>query len=216
MTAALFSPFDDLAMALLPFAIPDASDGAHDIAHITRVWSNACAISKVEGGDLEILAAATLLHDCISVEKDSPHRAKASSLAAKAASAHLQTLGWSQDRIARVYHAIETHSFSANIAPETLEARILQDADRLDAIGLIGAARCFYVAGRMGSALYDPGDPRAKNRALDDRAFAIDHFETKLLKLADDFQTPEGQRLASARHTELLGFRDTFLAQIAP
>ena len=214
MSAALFAPFTDLAQALLTVAVPSASDGAHDIAHITRVWGNVRTISAVEGGDLEILAAACLLHDCVSVEKDSPDRGKASSLAAEAARGHLETLGWSGEKIARTCHAIEAHSFSAGIQPTTLEAKILQDADRLDAIGLIGVARCFYVAGRMGSSLYDPGDPKAQNRDLDDRRFAIDHFETKLLTLADGFQTAEGQRLAKMRHNELVQFQDSFLTQI--
>lgn len=215
MNSALFAPNESLATALLPFATPNESDGAHDIAHITRVWRNAYAIATIEGGTLDIIAAATLLHDCVSVEKDSPHRASAATQAAKQAQIHLKDLGWHTDKIARTCHAIEAHSFSANIPPETLEAKILQDADRLDAIGLIGVARCFYVAGRMGSALYDPNDPHAQNRILDDRNFAIDHFETKLLTLAEGFQTNEGQRLATARHEELLGFRDAFFAQIS-
>ncbi len=214
MTAHLFTPHETLAAVLLPHAIPNGSDGAHDIAHITRVWRNAHAISQVEGGDVQVLVAATLLHDCVSVEKDSADRAKASSLAAQAARAHVTALGWDSANITAVCHAVEAHSFSANIAPQTLEARILQDADRLDAIGLIGIARCFYVAGRMGSALYDPNDPNAQNRALNDRSFAIDHFETKLLTLADGFQTAEGQRLAKARHAELRTFRDAFLTQV--
>ena len=71
----------------------------------------------------------------------------------------LDELGWRTVEITAVAHAILTHSFSANIPPESLEAKILQDADRLDAIGMIGAARCFYIAGRMGSGLYDPLDP---------------------------------------------------------
>ncbi|WP_293446738.1 HD domain-containing protein [Planktotalea sp.] len=211
---ANFSPFEALAERLLPFAIPNGLDGAHDIAQITRVWTNVRAISKVDGGDLELLIAATLLHDCVSIEKDSPDRTKASSLAAKAARIPLRGLNWDNAKIDQACHAIEAHSFSANIAPTTLEARILQDADRLDAIGLIGVARCFYVAGRMASALYDPNDPRAENRALDDRSFAIDHFETKLLTLADSFQTSEGQRLAKARHEELLAFHNAFLTQV--
>jgi uncharacterized protein len=209
-----FAPFEQLAETLLPYAAPNGSDGAHDIAHITRVWTNVRAISEVEGGDLEILLAATLLHDCVSVEKDDPDRAKASSLAATAARKPLGRLNWRHDKIDQTCHAIEAHSFSANITPETLEARILQDADRLDAIGLIGIARCFYVAGRMGSGLYDPNDPRGENRALDDRSFAIDHFETKLLTLADGFTTAQGQQMAKARHAELLAFRDAFLTQI--
>ena len=214
MSAELFAPHQSLASKLLPLAVPNGEDGAHDIAHITRVWNNVRSISNVEGGDQEVLVAATLLHDCICVEKDSPDRAKASTLAAKAAESHLNQLGWNAEKIAQTCHTIEAHSFSAGISPKSIEAKILQDADRLDAIGLIGVARCFYVAGRMGSALYDPEDPHAKNRALDDRKDAIDHFETKLLTLASGFQTAEGQRLAKSRHQELLQFRDALLAQI--
>ena len=106
--------------------------------------------------------------------------------------------GWSAEDISAVAHAVLTHSFSANLAPGTLEAKILQDADRLDAIGMVGAARCFYIAGRMGSALYDPLDPLGENRPLDDKAFAIDHFEVKLFRLADGFQTAAGARMACA------------------
>ncbi|MCY1243855.1 putative protein YedJ [compost metagenome] len=144
-----------------------------------------------------------LLHDCVSVEKNSPHRTQASRLAAEKATDILRALDWSTEDIASVAHAILTHSFSANIAPETIEAKILQDADRLDAIGMVGAARCFYIAGRMGSGLYDPLDPLAEDRELDDKAFAIDHFETKLFKLADGFQTAAGRRLALERQQRL-------------
>src|SRR5690606_32028494 len=140
-------------------------------------------------------AAATLLHDCVAVEKNSPLRAQASALAADKASGLLRELGWAEDAIAAVAHAILTHSFSAGIAPETLEAKILQDADRLDAIGMVGAARCSYTAGRMGSGLYDPADPRAERRDYDDRRFAIDHFQTKLFKLVDGFNTAAGRKL---------------------
>lgn len=215
MSAKLFAPFEALAQSLLAQAIPDGSDGAHDLAHITRVWTNVRAISAHEGGDLEILLAATLLHDCVSVEKDSPDRARASCLAATQARIYLEPLSWNADKIDAVCHAIEAHSFSANIAPTTLEAKILQDADRLDAIGLIGVARCFYVAGRMGSALYDPSDPRGENRALNDRAYAIDHFETKLFKLSKGFQTQTGAQMAASRHDELVAFREAFLTQIS-
>ena len=100
------------------------------------------------------------------------------------------------------------------MTPETIEARILQDADRLDAIGLIGVARCFYVAGRLGSGLYDPADPKAEGRALDDKSFAIDNFQTKLLKLASGFQTQTGASMAQARHRALQGFLDGFTAEI--
>lgn len=211
--AAAFSPLSDLAGRLLPQAFA-ADDGSHDAAHLIRVWRNARRIQAEEGGDQRLLAAAVLLHDCVAVEKNSPLRAEASRLAAEKASALLAGEGWNAGDVAAVAHAILTHSFSANIRPETLEAKILQDADRLDAIGMVGAARCFYIAGRMGSGLYDPLDPLGENRPLDDKAFAIDHFEVKLFKLADGFQTAAGARMAGQRTQRLRTIRDMLLDEI--
>jgi uncharacterized protein len=208
-----FAPHEAIAAALIPHAT-EGGDGSHDLAHILRVFRNAMRIHAGEGGDDRVLAASVLLHDCVSVEKNSPLRAQASRLAAEKASGILADLGWNRDEINAVEHAILTHSFSANITPETLEAKTLQDADRLDAIGMVGAARCFYIAGRMGSALYDPADPRGENRPLDDRAFAIDHFETKLFKLADGFHTETGRQMAKQRHERLKQVLDLFLDEI--
>lgn len=208
-----FAPEAALAAALLPHSgVTD--DGAHDAAHLHRVWRNALAIQQVEGGDTRVLAAAVLLHDCVAVEKDSPLRSQASRLAAARAAELLQALGWAGDAVGRVRHAIEAHSFSAQIPPETLEARILQDADRLDAIGLVGVARCFYTAGRMGSALYSVDDPQGTSRELDDRRYALDHFPRKLLTLAQGFQTPTGRMLAAERHARIASFLSTFLDEI--
>jgi uncharacterized protein len=120
-------------------------------------------------------------------------------------------MGWAEIDIAAVAHAITTHSFSANLPPETLEAKILQDADRLDAIGAIGVARYFYISGRMNSLLHDLADPAAEHRPLDDSRFALDHFPAKLLKLANGFQTEAGRRLAAQRHVRLVEFRRQFL-----
>jgi uncharacterized protein len=167
-----------------------------------------------QSGDGRILAAAVLLHDCVAVEKSSPLRSKASALAAEKASGILRALGWAADAIASVAHAITAHSFSASIAPETVEAKILQDADRLDAIGMVGAARCFYIGGRMASGLYDPFDPAAEDRPLDDRRYAIDHFQTKLFKLADGFQTAAGRKLAAERDKRLHDFLAAFMDEI--
>ncbi|WP_018239215.1 HD domain-containing protein [Ensifer sp. BR816] len=200
--ATAFAPHEELADQLLPHAF-SGDDGSHDAAHLIRVWKNAARIQAEEGGDGRQLAAAVLLHDCVAVEKNSPLRAGASRLAAEKAWQILDALRWRTLEISAVAHAILTHSFSANMTPETLEAKILQDADRLDAIGMVGAARCFYIAGRMGSGLYDPLDPLAEDRPLDDKAFAIDHFETKLLRLADGFQTAAGRRLALERQERL-------------
>jgi uncharacterized protein len=123
-------------------------------------------------------------------------------------------MGWDEERTQAVAHAIESHSYSANITPHTLEAKILQDADRLDAIGMIGVARLFYVSGRMGSHLYDPSDPQAERRALDDKRFAVDHFKTKIFTLAEGFQTTTGKRMARIRHDRAQRFLQELMGEI--
>lgn len=212
--AAAFKPHESLAAQLIPFACV-SNDGSHDIAHILRVFRNAMRIAAAEGADGRVLAAAVLLHDCVAVEKNSPLRSQASRLAAEKAAGILSDLGWSAADIEAVAHAITTHSFSADMQPQTHEAKILQDADRLDAIGAIGAARCFYIGGRMNSGLHDVADPKGEARALDDKRFAIDHFPIKLFKLADGFQTETGRALAAERHARLVAFYNDFLEEIA-
>lgn len=123
MITTAFAPHDDLAKWLLPHAT-EGNDGSHDAAHILRVFKNAMRIHAVEGGDSQVLAAAVLLHDCVSMEKNAPNRADASRLAAKKAEAILaDDRQWPTSSIQSVSHAILTHSFSANLAPETLEAK---------------------------------------------------------------------------------------------
>jgi uncharacterized protein len=213
--AAIFADQADLASQLLDATGNASDDGSHDRSHLARVAANAARIAAAEPAcDRAVLTAAILLHDCVAVEKNSPLRAQASRLAAAHARPILAEMGWAQERIDQVAHAIEAHSFSAAIPPQTLEARIVQDADRLDAIGAIGIARCFYVGGRMGSGLYDPQDPTAKHRALDDAAFALDHFGMKLFKIAGKFQTKTGQALADARARTMRDFVGALLNEI--
>ncbi|MFV3405357.1 HD domain-containing protein [Pseudomonas sp. NY15463] len=214
MSGTAFQPFAQLAGELLAYLPADQADGSHDLSHLQRVWANARRIQAVEGGDLEVLLAATLLHDCVAVEKNSSLRAQASTLSAERAGVILAGMAWPAPRIDQVTHAVLSHSFSAGFEPLTLEARILQDSDRLDAIGMVGVARCFYVSGRMGSALYDVENPTAEGRDYRDRAFAIEHFHTKLLKLAEGFQTTEGARLAQVRHGRLKVFLADFMDEI--
>ncbi len=209
----MFHPFDQLAARLLNGSVDD-EDGAHDLSHIVRVWRNAKSIHSEEGGDIEALAAAVLLHDCVQVAKDSPLRSQASLLAAKEARTRLEALAWEPLRIEIVIGAIESHSFSAGIAPTSIEGCILQDADRLDAIGVSGIARCFYTAGRLGSRLYDLADPEGKTRPLDDARYALDHFPKKLLTLEGSFKTRKGQELAKERHRRLDEFYRAMLSEV--
>src|SRR3984957_6976161 len=134
MMQPAFSPFHDLAKTLLPHAGDANGDGSHDTSHLQRVWKNAAAIQAKDGGDAHVLFAATMLHDCVPTEKNSPLRAQASRLAAERAARVRGELSWPQAKIEAVAHAVAAHSFSAGIEPLTLEAKTLQDADRLDAI----------------------------------------------------------------------------------
>jgi uncharacterized protein len=213
ISASHFAPFSELAVQLSPW-LP-GTDGAHDDAHLARVWQNARAIQLEEGGNLEILAAAILLHDCVAVPKDSLLRAPASRLAAVEATARLKALGWCTERIEWVASAIESLSYSAGIEPKTLEASILQDADRLDAIGYTGIARCFDTAGRMGCPLYEASDPGGEQRVLNDAAFALDHFPAKLLRLAQGFRTNTGRLLAEQRHQVVSDFYHGILNEVS-
>jgi uncharacterized protein len=214
MTAPSFAPFQSLADLLIPHTVAERLDGSHDVSHLHRVWTNVCAIRDTEGGDHQILLAATLLHDCVSVEKNSPFRSSASRLAAAKATELLAEMGWEEERTQAVAHAIESHSYSADITPTSLEAKILQDADRLDALGMVGVARLFYVSGRMGSHLYDPADPQAQQRDLDDKRFAVDHFTTKIFTLAQGFQTATGRHMAQVRHARAERFLMEFMEEI--
>ncbi|SHI40538.1 uncharacterized protein SAMN05444000_10158 [Shimia gijangensis] len=182
-------------------------DPAHDIAHLDRVWANAHRIARDEGNaDLRVLLAAAYLHDLVNLPKDAPNRSAASRLSANAAEPLLRSLDYSDNEITATQHTIEAHSFSAQIPPQSAEAFILRDADRLDALGAIGIARTFMVAGNMGRALCDPLDPFAANRALDEQTWSIDHWHLKLLKLPGEMVTAKGRKIANKRARLMLAY----------
>ncbi|EBZ8105846.1 hydrolase, partial [Salmonella enterica subsp. enterica serovar Muenster] len=118
------------------------------------------------------------------------------------------------EKLAGICHAIEAHSFSANIAPATPEAKIVQDADRLEALGAIGLARVFAVSGALGVALFDADDPFADRRPLNDKQFALDHFQTKLLKLPLTMQTERGKYLAQRNADFLVSYMAKLSAEL--
>ena len=130
------------------------ADGAHDLGHLRRVWTRAQLIAMDEPCDLDILLAACMFHDLVNLPKSHPERARASTLSAEAACHFLRADGFPEDKLSAVGHAIAAHSFSAGITPMTTEARVLQDADRLEALGAIGIARMFHVSGAMGGGLF--------------------------------------------------------------
>jgi uncharacterized protein len=193
-----------------------SDDPAHDQGHLRRVWTTAARLAAEEAGaDPLVVLAASLLHDVVNVAKDSPDRSSASRLAARRADAILRELGFPEGRLDAVVHAIEAHSYSAGIEPASIEARIVRDADRLDALGAIGVARCFAVAGMTRRALADGGDPAAERRPLDDGRYALDHFAVKLLALPETMATAAGRRLAEERARFLAEFRRRMIAELA-
>jgi len=189
-------------------------DGAHDLNHLHRVWQTAQTLLQNHAeADALVVMAACYLHDLVNLPKNHPDRSRASTLAAKLAVAKLKEAGFPAEKLPGVAHAIEAHSFSAGIAPTTIEAKIVQDADRLDALGAVGLARLFYTAGRLGSALAHAGDPLGAARELDDKAYALDHIEVKLATLPATMQTAAGRRLGEERLQWLRQFQADFVAE---
>ena len=187
-----------------------AQDEAHDLSHIRRVVHNAVQFAEVEGAALEVVLPAAWLHDCVVVPKDSPFRSQASRMAADTAVTFLQSQSYPAQHLKAIAHAIAAHSFSAQIPPETIEAKVVQDADRLDAIGAVGIARAFIIGGKLGRPIYDEMDPFCLEREPDDFAATVDHFYTKLFKLVDTMQTDAGRREAQIRTQ----FMHDYLAQL--
>ena len=178
----------------------DVVDPGHDFSHFERVVAAAKKLCEAERARAEVVLPAAWLHDFVIIPKNDPRRKEASRLSAQGASKFLLSIGIDESLIPDIAHAIEAHSFSAGITPRTLEAKIVQDADRLDGLGAIGIARCFTVGGGFGRALYSPLDPFGDTRERDDGKFTIDHFYIKLFKTVETLHTEaarkEGQRRA--------------------
>jgi uncharacterized protein len=174
-------------------------DPSHRIDHIDRVMQNALNINDTEQGNLAVIVPAAMLHDCVFTDKKSPLRAQASQRSAAAALELLQHWGYPATHHTAIASAIASHSYSANIATTSLEAHIVQDADRLDSLGAVGIARTFMLAGTFNNVLYAHADPFAKHRPLNDKQYALDHFYQKLLSLEETFKTAAGKRIAAQR-----------------
>ena len=175
-------------------------DPAHDFYHIMRVYKNAEMIGPPEGSNMDILLPAVLLHDIVIYPKGSSKSSRSSDESADLAEDILHRHGYSQYQITRICYCIRVHSYTKRVVPASLEARILQDADRLDALGAIGIARTFSVGGSENRTLYNPDDPFFRlNRNLDDKQWTLDHFQTKLLKLEESMHTETAKKIARER-----------------
>jgi len=206
---------EELQNQCLDFAAEaTAADAAHDILHIRRVLKNTLYLSEIESVNLWITMPAACLHDCVPVAKDHALRSQGSRLAAAAAAEFLSSIGFPAELLDDVHHAIEAHSYSAGIEPRTPEARVVQDADRLDSLGAIGIARCLLVGGRLDRPLCDADDPFCEARQPDDGLYTLDHFYAKLLKLPATMQTAAGRAEAERRATLMREYLDALRAEI--
>ena len=179
------------------------NDPAHDFDHIMRVFNNAQKICKKENANKKLVLSAVLLHDIISYPK-SDKRSKLSSIkSANESKKILKEFDFTKEEIQIISDAIRDHSFSRNKIPVTLEGKILQDADRLDAIGAIGIARVFAVSGSEKRPFYNIKDPFCKNRVPNDKIWALDHFYRKLLKLESLMNTKSG-KIEAKKRTKIL------------
>lgn len=184
-------------------------DAAHDLGHIRRVARLSAEIAEAEGADTLTCVAAAWLHDLVYLPKNHPDASTCAARAAALIPEACAAVGLAE-RAADVARAVAEHSYSAGLAPTTLESAVLQDADRLEAIGAIGIARCFATGGAMGAALWHGVEPftgrEADARPLDDKAYSLDHFDRKLLRLGPAMNTAHGRALAAIREETMAAF----------
>jgi uncharacterized protein len=196
------------------------AEGGHDWSHIERVWKTARFIQAKEGaGDLFTIELAALLHDISDAKFNGGHEEKGSRMAAE----FLQQQGVDQDRIRHIHSILKHVSYKGGFPQDrisSLEFQIVQDADRLDAIGAIGIARAFNYGGFKNRPIHDPEMPLQDY--ADSAAYhksdapTINHFYEKLLKLKDLMNTSTGKAMAEERHQYMLDFLDQFYRELDP
>ena len=180
----------------------DDMGGCHGPDHTDRVHKTAMHLGRLMGARLDILSAAALLHDIGRMyETREQGRICHAEKGAELAHEILEKLGFSSSAIDEIAHCIETHRYRGDNIPETLEAKILYDADKLDSIGAVGIGRAFLFAGQMGAKLHNDTDVDildCKPYSKEDTAYR--EFKFKMSKIKDRMLTPEGKRLAEERH----------------
>ena len=186
------------------------NDVTHDFEHILRVYKNAQKICKKEKVNKKLVLSAVLLHDLVLYSKSHKLSKLSSIQSAKKSKQILKKYSFSKEEIIVISDAIHDHSFSQHKIPNSLEGKILQDADRLDALGAIGIARVFATGGSLGRSFYNPNDPFCTQRNPDDSTWTVDHFFEKLLKL-ESLMNTKSAKVEAKKRTKIL---KEFLTQL--
>ena len=194
----------------------DGAEPAHDFFHVERVVVNALTIARAEGADEPIVGTAALLHELFTLPKSHPESSTAGDTCALHARELLLREGVAEAIVAPVCAAIRDHAFSKGVVPEALESRVLQDADRLDALGAIGLARMWATCADMKRPFYAPEDPFCDKRAPDDKLWGLDHVYKKLLVVPERLHLATSRRLAADRVAFIRVFVEQLRAEIAP
>jgi len=186
---------------------------SHDWLHVKRVANLAEELQKTEGGDLEILMLSVYLHDIGRAREDNGEIEDHATWGAKEAEKILSDYNYREKLIKEVKHCIEAHRYSNNIKPETVEAKILSDADNLDAIGASGIARTFSYSGESQQVLANLETPRDDEDAAKGET-TLNHVREKLLNLKDRMYTEKGLEIAENRHKFTENFVKQFEAEM--
>jgi uncharacterized protein len=187
---------------------------SHDWEHTLRVHNLCMHIGEKEGADLEILSIAAYLHDIGRAHQD---RSKGSvchaEKGAEIAGNMLESYPIPLEKKVNIIHCIKSHRYRNSHQPETLEAKVLFDADKLDAIGAVGIARAYLFAGEVGALLHNPdADPhKVKPYSKDDTGYR--EYRVKLSKIKDKMLTQEGKHMAQERHAFMETFFERFLKE---
>jgi uncharacterized protein len=191
------------------------TDLAHGWEHIQRVYRLALRINQEEEANEFIVGSAALLHDIGRLVRQKGKRH--AELSVQEARPLLACYPLDQGQIEAILHAIIAHSFSQGVEPQTLEARIVRDADRLDGLGAIGILRWAItgtVKRKANTRSYHPEDPFATWHQLNDKQYMLDHFYSKLLKLEEGMYTTTGRALAQQRTTYMRGYLEQLKNEI--
>ena len=193
-------------------AATPTTDLAHDHQHVLRVYDWALRIAPELDACPDLTGAAALVHDLVNIPKEHRDRPLGSERSAEASGGLLSAAGYTEAECQSIVEGVRTTSWSRGLSPTSAIGTALQDADRIDAIGVLGIARTFATAQAMSSRgqnsrFYNPDDPMAEDgRALDDRAQPVDHFFAKLLKLSATMHTDTAKREAAVRHARMTRF----------
>lgn len=208
--------FETLFYNFMKQVCDENPDPSHDIYHVERVVNLARKLAREEGARLEVVVPAAYLHDCVYISKTDSRRTQASRISADRALELLTEWQYPSEFLPAIHHAIAAHSFSAKIPTETLEAKVVQDADRLDGMGAVGIFRCFAFSGVARRQLYWPEDPFCEERAPDDSTNTLDHFYTKLLHLHEALNTASAKAEGAKRLQTMQVYLDSLKGELSP